>query len=374
MPNYSEMLLLSYFELFKNSTSHRDRGNMKPCTDFPRLICIALAIKDVLSSCEPAIAFPKPSYSRDSLQDAFSNISQALTGYLSNGVFDATNIAVEITSSHETLDGFYWTAKNTSSQAGAQNIDTNTVFRIARVSKLFTALAVSQLHAQKRIVSLDEPVVKYVSHLRSNRVDWSRITVRDLLLNTGGIVDNCASQSISTGITTRADLIPDNYEDVFTTFSADQRAMFGLPPVTPEVMQSFHDCELNQSIPCNASGEFERTSSPCLQCCRMVDPVYHAGLLSRLRETPPVLAPHIEASNSNAGYSLLGLVIASVTGTTFESHISNTIIRPLGLDNTGFQAPDQKLGAVPLEEPSWSWDVGVNNPQVVPHPSVPWLR
>ena len=123
-------------------------------------------------------------------------------------------------------------------------------------------------------------------------------------------------------------------------------------------------CELNKSIPCDAPGEQHVLFSEILPQVVSTNHVIRAGLLSWLRSSPPVLAPHIENSNSNVGYSLLGLLIANVTGMSYEEYICQSIIVPMGLNSTGFTAPNQRVGAVPSGDSLWSWDVGVNNPYV----------
>ena len=70
-------------------------------------------------------------------------------------------------------------------------VDLTTRFRIASMSKSFTALAVLQLRDAGRL-SLDDPVAKYVPELRQlpaspRAEDSPRLTVRHLLTHTGGM-------------------------------------------------------------------------------------------------------------------------------------------------------------------------------------------
>lgn len=66
-------------------------------------------------------------------------------------------------------------------------IDANTNFRIASVSKSFTALAIMQLEEQ-RLLELTDPVVKYLPWFGSKDVENSnKITIENLLQHTSGI-------------------------------------------------------------------------------------------------------------------------------------------------------------------------------------------
>ena len=60
-------------------------------------------------------------------------------------------------------------------------------------------------------------------------------------------------------------------------------------------------------------------------------------LLDRLGEAEQVLAPHEEYHYSNLAYALLGEVIARVSGTSFEQYVEERLLRPLGLDSTGWE-------------------------------------
>jgi CubicO group peptidase (beta-lactamase class C family) len=71
-------------------------------------------------------------------------------------------------------------------------VDTSTVFRIASMTKSFTALAVLQLRDAGKL-SLDEPAEKYVPELTSLRYptsDAPRITVRHLLSHSAGFPED----------------------------------------------------------------------------------------------------------------------------------------------------------------------------------------
>jgi CubicO group peptidase (beta-lactamase class C family) len=121
---------------------------------------------------------------------------------------------------------------------------TRTKFRLASVSKSFTALAVLQLVEQGRL-RLDDPLAKYVPDFAGA----DRITIRHLLTHTAGLPD----------------------------------------------FMSFDEA----------------------------------------RKLPPDSLPGERLNYSNIGYVTLGRVIEKVTGKSYESHLREAILAPLGMNDTG---------------------------------------
>ena len=66
-----------------------------------------------------------------------------------------------------------------------QNIDSDSGFRLASVSKPFTALAIMQLY-EKGLLSLDNSILDYIPELAST---WQKITIHHLLTHQSGIPD-----------------------------------------------------------------------------------------------------------------------------------------------------------------------------------------
>ena len=67
-------------------------------------------------------------------------------------------------------------------------MDTNTVFRIASMTKSFTALAILKLRDEGKL-SLDDPAEKYVPELRALKyptTDSPKLTIRQLLSHSAG--------------------------------------------------------------------------------------------------------------------------------------------------------------------------------------------
>lgn len=57
---------------------------------------------------------------------------------------------------------------------------------------------------------------------------------------------------------------------------------------------------------------------------------------------------------------LSGYALETITGKPFESLLKETVLEPLGLNNTFFRAPDSKRGIIPgnPDQTGWSFDLG----------------
>ena len=153
-------------------------------------------------------------------------------------------------------------------------VRTDTRFRIASMSKAFTALAILKLRDAGRL-SLDDPAEKHVPELRGwtyPTSDAPRITVRDLLSHVGGFVTD------------------DPWGD------------------RQQVMAETDFTKLlKQGVP------FTRV-------------------------------PQTAYEYSNFGYALLGRIITNVSRKPYDVYIRETILKPLGMVNSGYEFRD-----VPLE-------------------------
>ncbi len=168
-------------------------------------------------------------------------------------------------------------------QNPAEAVNPDTLFRIASMSKAFTALAILKLRDDGRL-RLDALVEDYVPELRSWRYptsDSPRIRVRDLLSHVAGFVTD------------------DPWGD-------------------------------RQQVLTEA--EFTRI----------------------LRDGVPFTrAPDTAFEYSNLGYALLGRIISNVSGRRYQDYISEEIMRPLGMESTGYD-----ISRSPAERRAigWRWE------------------
>jgi CubicO group peptidase (beta-lactamase class C family) len=69
------------------------------------------------------------------------------------------------------------------------------------------------------------------------------------------------------------------------------------------------------------------------------EPVGREAFVERALRTPLLFAPGSRSSYSNTGYSLLAAIVEQITGTSYDAHVRDAILAPLGLRRTGFLLP-----------------------------------
>jgi CubicO group peptidase (beta-lactamase class C family) len=164
-----------------------------------------------------------------------------------------------------------------------RKVNADTLFRIASMSKAFTALAVLKLRDDGKL-TLDALAETYVPEMRGWKYptsDSPRIRVRDLLSHTGGFVTD------------------DPWGD--------------RQQVLPE--QDF---------------------------TRMIQ----SGV-------PFTRAPGMVYEYSNFGYALLGRIVTNVSGKPFKDYIEQGIMRPLGMNDTGY---DIHASPLPRRAIGYRWE------------------
>ena len=158
---------------------------------------------------------------------------------------------------------------------GVQNIadkravTPDSLFRIASMTKAFTALSILKLRDDGKL-RLDDLAERYVPEMKGwiyPTKDSPRIRVRDLLHHVGGLVTDDPWGD-------RQQVLP---QDAFTSMIAA-----GVP--------------------------FSRV-------------------------------PQSQHEYSNFGYALLGRIVANASGMTYTDYVRQTILTPLGMDSSGFDAP-----------------------------------
>ena len=80
-----------------------------------------------------------------------------------------------------------------------------------------------------------------------------------------------------------------------------------------------------------------------------------------LANSQPVFPPRTEPSYSNIAFSLLGDVLANVTGQTYEAYITSSILKPLNMDQTTFTKPNESRRVIP-DSSYFGVDFGAGNP------------
>ena len=156
----------------------------------------------------------------------------------------------------------------------------NTAFAIASGTKLFTGLAVCKLIDEKKL-SLDDTLANVLS-CNLGKID-SNVTIKQLLTHTSGVGDY---------IDEDAEDVDQLLEDLYATY--------------PSYLWENMDYYLQMS-----------------------------------NNLAPKFAPGERFAYSNTGFVLLGLVVEAVSGTSFQSFVTEQIINPCGLERTGFYRMDE---------------------------------
>ena len=122
--------------------------------------------------------------------DLSNRVAQVVQPYLAEDQFPGITVAV-VTDGQVTLAQGY----GVSNAATGSPVRTDTRFDIGSVTKTFTALGVMLLYQESqgtsRPLDLDAPISQYLHNTRSFKLPpkWSRITTRELLAMTSGIMD-----------------------------------------------------------------------------------------------------------------------------------------------------------------------------------------
>ncbi|KAK3359532.1 beta-lactamase/transpeptidase-like protein [Lasiosphaeria hispida] len=213
----------------------------------------------------------------------------------------------------------YWTAPNLGrfNSSGVLKVDTNTVYRIGSITKIFTVLT---FLATVGDGVWNDPITKYVPEIaalaRGNtgssifETDWDSITVGSLATQTSGIIRDYAL------LGELAYQLP--LDDLYT---------MGFPSIP-----------LTEFPPCGVSPTCNRQQ-----------------LFSGLGRLPPSFPPSTTPAYSDLGFTLLGFVAESITGKSFTSLLQDAVLDPLKLKHTFYSAPEDALGVIPGNRYTTSW-------------------
>ncbi|KZL74441.1 beta-lactamase family protein [Colletotrichum incanum] len=266
----------------------------------------------------PTLPSSKTPSNSTAVKEAIAEIQKGLVNRTSS--LQGTGISIGVKSIHEDhpLLDWHFTPPVADNRSTAK-INIDTVYRGGSITKLFTSLTALQ---NTKIKGTD-PVTKYLPQLKSeavknegqlNFIPWDNITVEDLASHVSGLGGDIATDLA---------VFPGNW------------AALGLPPVSNDTKPTCSG--LGGTKPCTAK-----------------------DLLSGLNKKPLVFRPHTTPVYSNIGLSLLSLVVEAATNKTYESVLTETILKPLGLTNTSITVPsDNAWGFIPKGEITWGGDLGV---------------
>ncbi|GAB7362580.1 hypothetical protein MBLNU230_g2895t1 [Neophaeotheca triangularis] len=274
-------------------------------------------IHSVCFNPTPAFHVPQWEHGIKTLSTAFESIEKRLKTLISEEAYNTSSLSVEVTSQSATL----WTSHHTArerntTRPGKSVVDSQSVYRIASISKVFTVLGI--LYQQRAgNLSLDDPVKDYIPELAADdagEIPWHDITIRSMASQLSGI--------------------PRDF-DLTDALATPDPTKWGFPPA-------------------------DRSSLP--HCVNSETPCTSKDLLQSAKKSKPVFAPNQKSTYSNVAFSLLGLVLENVTGMNYSRYIETAILEPLGLDFASLEKPDDEHAVLTLGENWWDVDEGVQRP------------
>lgn len=204
---------------------------------------------------------------------------------------------------------------------GVRTVDSNSVYRIGSLTKVFTVLAFLRNAGNSYWY---DPVTKYIPELAqaaatlnatsdpADYVDWNEVTVGDLASDLAGIGRDYAVEEVEL--------------------------------LDPTAAASFPPLNSSQIPPCSIDPTCTRAQ-------------FFAGFTKR----PPVYLPSTTPVYSNSAFQILGYVLEAITNGSYSSLLQDSVLSPLSLTSTTLNAPTNTTNAViPVNDTvsQWSIDVG----------------
>ncbi len=230
---------------------------------------------------------------------------------------------------------YHYTSDEVRNGAGTDEVDGDSIYRVASVSKLFTVFA-SQLSFNNG--EWDRPITDFVAGLAQDDVEavgddpirnilWKDITLRALASQIAGVAR--ASQPW--------------IGDLSLTVPDPQAS--GLPPL------DLADPLLK--VPCFTA---EFLADPVVGCS---PELYLEGVLNR----PPIVQSWQTPVYANNGFILLGIALANITGKPIVQVYPDLIFGPLGMINSKSVPPPQSewsRSVIPGEASDWATPGGLS--------------
>ncbi|KAF5627831.1 beta-lactamase 2 [Fusarium tjaetaba] len=247
----------------------------------------------------PVLPAPRQASQHPAVQYAVGTITTVLKGQTAGFNLSGVSVGVKSVYEDEPLLDFHYTPSIMNPKEGVKKINASTVYRLGSISKVFTVLAALRL-AEDGVLSMNDPVTRWIPELAHPHkphsgddldvIHWGDITVGDAAAHLSGLGGD---------MTTDISAFPFNWEAL------------GLPKLSE-----------NKKIP-SCKG------LPGAPVCTRED------LLTIFKfYRPPVYQPSQSPVYSNAGISLVGLVVEAASNKTFDAAIKDLVLKPLDLERT----------------------------------------
>ncbi|KAM5362350.1 hypothetical protein ACJA88_014072 [Fusarium oxysporum] len=277
----------------------------------------------------PALPAPRQASQHPAVQYAVDSITTVLKGQTAGFNLSGVSVGVKSIYEDEPLLDFHYTPSTMNPKEGVKKINSSTVYRLGSISKVFAVLAALRL-AEDGVLSMNDPVTRWIPELAhrggshsGDELDvtrWTDITVGDAAAHLSGL---------------GGDMTTD-----ISAFPFDWEAL-GLPKLSK-----------NTKIP-SCKG------LPGAPVCTRRD---FLNIFKSYR--PPVYQPSESPVYSNAGISLVGLVVEAASKKTFDAAIKDLVLKPLGLKQTysGIVPENSENMFIPAGSADWDADIGIFAP------------
>ncbi|KAH8889003.1 beta-lactamase/transpeptidase-like protein [Thozetella sp. PMI_491] len=222
---------------------------------------------------------------------------------------------------------------------GVSKVDQDTIFRIGSVSKVFTVWSFLAVAGDRYF---NDPITKYVPELANqsfsvegaqdgviddniSHVRWEDVTLGELASHAAGIARDSkslkSSPDLAVGITPLA------------------ASFLGFPIVNSTEIPS---CSLAGANACTAK-----------------------DAITQLLKQHPLYPTASSPAYSNVAFTLLGYAQEAIMGKGLNDTVTTNIFKPLGMENSSFQATPISGGVIPgnnASEVGWDTDLGQNSP------------
>lgn len=237
----------------------------------------------------------EPTWNYSELKRKSSDISENLDAIITDNKFRGT-VYVKIGNALEYIgtNGFSDKDRHTKNS-------TDTCFRIASLTKQFTAVAVMQLVEEGKL-SLDDTIDKYFPSYKYGK----KITVKNLLTMTAGIKDYI------------------NKDGDTNTYA-------------------YNESQIEYKVSAENSAKKNKKA-----------------VMDWILDQKLNFEPDEKYMYSNSAYFLLGDIIEQVSETSYEKYIKENILKPSGMMNTGFEETDKlAVGYQDIYDNAWTLYPGV---------------
>ncbi|KAL8964517.1 MAG: hypothetical protein Q9183_004397 [Haloplaca sp. 2 TL-2023] len=287
---------------------------------------------------------------------AWANLTSILETYLNASTNDTASLSgpksltfslgmfsVRDETAAEALQFHHTSAEVANSTYGINQVDGDSIYRVASITKLITILA-GELELST--TDWERPITDFVPTLAAfsqenpgeddpaNVVQWDTVTLAALASQIAGVPRDVLPYD------------PNDYLLIASFAEFDPTTTFGLPPVNESDPTAFPPCSL-------------RTDGLCPWSDYAVD----------AQARPPYALPWATPAYSDFGFMLLGLAISNITGKSIDQAYQDSIFQPLDMTSSNSTVPDNstwKDHVIPGEEALVSF-----TPEGVPTVTVP---